>query len=177
MNKAELRPITESDLKTLLSWRNSAKVRQFMYTTHLVETDEHERWFAVISKDDRRHPLLFLLDGVPSGFVNIGPVKPGGIADWGFYTAPEAKKGTGYQMGVAALAHAFNVLGLHKLCGEALAHNEASQNFHERLGFQREGRLRDHHFDGSSYHSVFCYGLLKKDWVSRYGEISDEQEY
>jgi len=33
-----------------------------------------------------------------------------------------------------------------------------------RLGFQREGVLRQQHFDGQQYHDVVCFGLLANEW-------------
>jgi RimJ/RimL family protein N-acetyltransferase len=67
-------------------------------------------------------------------------------------------------LGVTALHHAFGVLGVHKVSGQALDFNTASIRFHERLGFRREGLLREHHFDGERYHDILCFGLLDHEW-------------
>lgn len=160
-----LRPVLEADLDRLLEWRNSEQVRNFMYSSHLIGRDEHLRWFALIEGDASRHPLIFMQENNPAGFVNIGPVKSGGIADWGFYAAPGAVKGTGRRMGLCALEYAFRSLKLHKLCGEALAHNDASRRFHLHLGFRQEGELVDQYFDGSRYHEVIRFGLISKEWA------------
>lgn len=160
-----LRPLGEADLDRLLEWRNSDKVRSFMYSSHLISPDEHLRWFEAICRDQSRHPLVFMQDGLPSGFVNIGPVKAGGIADWGFYAAPDTPKGTGLRMGHCALQYAFDKLRLHKLCGEVLSSNEASQRFHLRLGFRQEGELEDQYFDGSRYHNILRFGLVMTTWA------------
>lgn len=98
------------------------------------------------------------------GFINIHQIAAGGIADWGFYAAPDAPKGTGKQLGQAALQYAFSVVGAHKLCAQALHFNERSVRFHLNLGFQQEGTLRDQHFDGQNYHDVVCFGLLASEW-------------
>lgn len=160
----ELRAINDADLDMLLAWRNSPQVRRFMYSPHMIQNDEHRRWYETIRDDNTRHPMIFMLDSKPAGFVNIGPVHSGGIADWGFYTDPEAEKGTGHKMGTHAIKHAFNVLGLHKICGEAVAYNTASQRFHLRLGFRQEGTLADQHFDGNDYHDVIRFGLTVGVW-------------
>lgn len=169
-----LRAITDADLDMLLGWRNAPQVRRFMYSTHLIREDEHRRWYESIRDDDTRHPMIFVLDGKPAGFVNIGPEQPGGIADWGFYTAPDAVKGTGHQMGIEAISHAFNVLALHKICGEALAYNTASRNFHLRLGFQQEGALVDQYFDGHDYHHVIRFGMTVDVWRNLVNEAPNE---
>ena len=154
----------ERDLEQVLSWRNHPDIRRYMYTQHEISLEEHTSWFARVSQDPERHLLVFEVDAIPLGFINIHQIAPGGIADWGFYAAPDAPKGTGRTLGDAALLYAFKTVGLHKLCGQALVFNERSIRFHLDLGFQREGVLRHQHFDGQHYHDVLCFGLLASEW-------------
>ena len=154
----------ESDLELVLSWRNHIDVRQYMYTQHEISLTEHTNWFNKVSKDDNYNLLIFEIDSKALGFVNIHQIAQGGIADWGFYTSPNAPKGTGSKLGEQALDYAFNTLQLHKLCGQALDFNEASIRFHKRLGFKKEGVLEQHHFDGQKYYDVICFGLLASEY-------------
>lgn len=159
-----LRPMNEGDLQRVLSWRNHPEVRRYMYTQHEIPLEEHARWFFQASQDPERHLLVFEIGTTPLGFINLHQIASGGIADWGFYAAPDAPKGTGQALGQAALRYAFEALGLHKLCGQALAFNKRSIRFHLTLGFQREGVLRHQYFDGSQYQDVICFGLLANEW-------------
>lgn len=160
----QLRPMNENDLELVLSWRNHPDIRRFMYTTHEIPLAEHRRWFAEAKGKAGTYLRVYELDGKPIGFVNVSLTRFPHVADWGFYVAPHASKGTGRLLGEAALAFIFQVLGLHKLCGQALAFNEASIEFHNKLGFAEEGRLRDQYFDGEQYHEVVCFGLLANEW-------------
>lgn len=159
-----LRPLTEDDLALVLAWRNHSEVRRYMYSRHEIDADEHRRWFAQCQGQPGRHLLIFEEEGRATGFVNFSPSRFAGSADWGFYAAPDAARGTGRRLGAAAMTLAFGRLGLHKVCGEALAGNERSIRLHEALGFQREGMLRDQYFDGAAYHSIVCFGLLGREW-------------
>lgn len=161
-----VRPMTNEDLERVLAWRNHDEVRRYMYTQHEISRSEHLRWFERASQDSSRHLLVFESNTVPLGFVNLHQVTPGGPADWGFYIAPDAPRGTGALLGRSVLQHAFAQLNLHKLCGQALRFNTRSIKFHQRLGFQQEGLLREHHFDGQSYHDIVCFGLLASEWQS-----------
>jgi UDP-4-amino-4,6-dideoxy-N-acetyl-beta-L-altrosamine N-acetyltransferase len=163
-NPSGVRPMVESDLDQVLSWRNHPDVRRFMYTRHEISFEEHARWFASTSQDAYRHLLIFEIDATPRGFINIHEIATGRIANWGFYSAPDAPKGGGGALGHAAIGYAFEALGLHKLCGQALTFNDRSILLHLKLGFQREGVLRQQHFDGQQYHDVVCFGLLSSDW-------------
>lgn len=164
MKKDHLRLVTEADLPLLLQWRNHPSVQQFMYTTHEIQPEEHRRWFLNAAKNPLHHLFFYMQGEVPMGFVNLGPIKNGGITDWGFYIAPGSPKGTGLALGVCALNHAFDELLLHKVCGEALGFNKISQKFHKRLGFSLEGERKAQFFDGKNYHEVYLYGLLAERW-------------
>lgn len=161
---AGVRLMTEDDLEQVLSWRNHPDVRRYMYSQHEISQEDHAQWFSRASQVPGRHLLLFEMNRTQRGFFQIHQISSGGIADWGFYAAPDAPKGTGRALGKAALRYAFETLGLHKLCGQALAFNERSIHFHLSLGFQREGFMRQQHFDGEQYHDVVCFGLLASEW-------------
>ena len=164
MNRLGLRPMEAEDLELVLGWRNHPDVRRYMYTTHEITLDEHKRWFECSSEKPGVYLLIYEKDGEAVGFVNITLGRCKQTADWGFYVAPSAYKGIGRLLGKAALTFGFEMLGLHKLCGQALAFNERSISFHENLRFHEEGRLRDQHFDDQKYHDVVCFGLLANEW-------------
>lgn len=164
---SSLRIMTASDLDNVLAWRNHPEIRRYMYTQHEISLAEHVAWFERASQDPHKHLLMFQVDGIARGFVNLSEKAASGVADWGFYIAPEAPKGTGRQLGQTALNHAFDNLFLHKICGQTLAFNERSIKFHRDLGFQQEGVLRDQHYDGNNYSAVICFGLLNAEWPSK----------
>ena len=159
-----IRPMIYADLERVLAWRNHPDVRRYMYTQHEITLAEHRRWFDRTLLDPKKHLLIFEANYQPLGYVSLSETGSGGVADWGFYAAPDAPKGSGRQLGRAALNYAFTQLKLHKVCGQALAYNERSIQFHQSLGFQQEGILRDQHFDGERYHHVNCFGLLCIEW-------------
>lgn len=170
VSRHRLRPMQMHDLARVLAWRNHPDVRRYMYTQRLITLDEHRAWFERASQDSDRHLLIYEQDGEPLGFVNLNVIdEEAGRAEWGFYLAPDAPRGSGQGLGKRALAYAFTILGLHKLCGEVLADNHRSQRFHERLGFRREATFRHHFHDGNTYHNVIGFGLLAEEWRDSQG--------
>ncbi len=64
----------------------------------------------------------------------------------------------------AVLDYAFSVLDLHRIEADVDPRNTASVRILERLGFQREGYLRERwQVNGEVQDSLF-YGLLRPDW-------------
>jgi UDP-4-amino-4,6-dideoxy-N-acetyl-beta-L-altrosamine N-acetyltransferase len=162
--RSSVRPMKTEDLERVLRWRNDESVRRYMYTQHEITLEEHASWFERASVAPDRHLLIYEHDGVPLGFIHFQQTGAGGIADWGFYIAPEAPKGTGSELGTTALDYAFASIKLHKICGQALGFNAGSIRFHEKMGFKREGVLRQQHFDGETYHDIVCFGLMDTEW-------------
>jgi len=157
--------MTVADLEMVLRWRNHPDIRRWMYTTHEISLEEHQRWFESATLDSGKHLLIYERDGSAVGFVNLTLLKGTAVAEWGFYLAPEAPSGIGTDFGRAVIRHAFEDLGLYKLSGHALATNERSIRFHQRLGFRDEGVRRDHHLAADGVrHSVACFGLLRHEW-------------
>ena len=159
-----VRALTEDDLPMVLAWRNHPAVRRYMLTQHKINVDEHRNWYERVKGDKTRQQLIVLDNANPIGFVQFNRVCQGCIAEWGFYVRPDAPKGSGTKLGQAALAHAFNDLGLHKVCGQAIESNVASIALHKKLGFAEEGRLREQQRIANQYYTLFCFGLLAKDW-------------
>lgn len=154
----------------VLAWRNHPDVRRFMFTQHEIGLDEHRAWYAVASQDPARRLLIVEDHERPLGYVQFNAVAAGGISDWGFYACPDAPKGSGRRLGNAAIGYAFEKLGLHKICGQAIADNAASIRFHQRIGFTQEGVLRDQRRIDGRYHALVCFGLLRREWQAGHGE-------
>jgi len=59
---------------------------------------------------------------------------------------------------------AFEHLGLHRLEADADPRNEASLRVLERLGFRREGLLRERFFQEDEAQDAVVFGLLRREW-------------
>jgi len=83
-----------------------------------------------------------------------------GRAYWGQGYMQEALK--------AVLNHAFEILNLHRIEADVDPRNAASVRTLERLGFQREGYLRERWQVNGEIQDAFFYGLLRPDWESQH---------
>ena len=62
--------------------------------------------------------------------------------------------------------HAFGTLGLNRLEADIDPRNEASARLLERLGFTREGHLRERWIVKGETSDTIFYGLLRSEWQS-----------
>lgn len=67
----------------------------------------------------------------------------------------------------AMIDHAFGPLRLHRLEADIDPRNEASARSLERMGFQREGHLRERWIVGDEVSDSWLYGLLAREWAAR----------
>ncbi len=164
---AIVRRMTPADLEMVLQWRNHPDIRWHMFDPCEIVIEDHRAWFDRQNRNPQCALMIFEQDGKPSGFVQLHERRGQRAGEWGFYTAPGAAKGTGRRLGRAAIDHAFQVLDWHKVNGLTLASNERSILMHLALGFELEGRLREHHFNGEAYVDVCSFGLLRSHWTAK----------
>jgi ribosomal-protein-alanine N-acetyltransferase len=119
-------------------------------------TPSYYRFWAVASAEtDRCHGLVAYSDGhIRSKRVSIG-----------YLIDPACqRRGIATEAVSAVLDFCFGELGLHR--AQAFMHpdNAASIALVEKLGFRREGLLRDHLHTGESWRDDMVYGLLGPEW-------------
>lgn len=164
-----LRYIEEFDLRKVWEWRNHPQIRQCMFNQEVIPWENHIKWYQSLSERKDFCCLIYENnEGIPQGVVSFSKIDPKSKnAEWGFYAAPDAPKGTGTLLGKEALHYAFSCLGLHKVNSEVLDTNENSKYFHQKLGFIHEGVRKENHFDGKHFYDIHLYGILETDWISR----------
>ena len=126
-----------------------------------VDTQWHATW-AVLARPDGQLPD----DERFIGMINYHARQP-----WnrrlalGWILIPDFQ-GRGYmQEGVGAvLTHCFTTLDIHRIEAEIEPENTRSARLARRLGFQREGLLRDRLFVAGHPRTVQIYGLLRSEW-------------
>jgi RimJ/RimL family protein N-acetyltransferase len=84
-----------------------------------------------------------------------------GRAHWGLGLMTEAL--------TVLLDYAFDTLALHRLEADVDPRNAASVRMLERLGFQREGYLRERWHVAGEVQDSALYGLLDRDWREQRG--------
>ncbi|GGO98611.1 GNAT family N-acetyltransferase [Wenjunlia tyrosinilytica] len=113
-----------------------------------------EYYLAVTKQDDDR----------VIGFARIGfaGVKAGKLG----YAIAAEEWGRGYATDAARAltTYAFAELGLHRISAAIGPENAASIAIVEKLGFVREGVLRDHVFTNSSWRDSVLYSVLAHEW-------------
>lgn len=163
-----LRPIEEHDLGAVLSWRNSERVRSYMYTDHIITPEEHLAWFKRMRQTEFSATLIFEFRGTPVGLKSFSQIdRHNNRCHWGFYLGDaELPRGCGSVMGFLALEYIFEQHNFHKVCAEAFAFNEGSIKYHNRLGFSEEGRFVEHVLKNGHFEDIISFAIFRDRWLA-----------
>jgi len=76
-------------------------------------------------------------------------------------------QGLGSEAVSAAIAFAFQVMGLHRIEADVDPRNERSLRLLDRLGFRREGHLRERYFMNGERQDAVMMAVLRAEWQAR----------
>ena len=165
LKDAQLRVLSDDDLEMVLQWRNHDDIRKWMVNSDIITLSDHLAWFERNKNRTDRLFYMFEYRQRPQGYISFIAIPNSTAYEWGFYVKPDAEKGMGHLLGIAALTLAFEELGLRKIFGQVLAFNEKSLSFHKKMGFVQEGLLRKHFKDQRGEFDIYQFGLLRTEWL------------
>lgn len=167
VDRFRLREMGEDDLNKVLAWRNLDRIRANMYTDHMIDYEEHRKWFERIQKDSSSVYFIFEYDNISLGcvyFINIDEINSKSY--WGFYLGEDSgPRVSGPAMEFIALDFAFERLALRKLCCEVFSFNQRVIKMHIKFGFEIEGCFKKHIWKNEEYKDVVTLAIFKEDWL------------
>ncbi len=162
-----LRTVEREDAEFLRNGVNHPDVRVWMGNTRPKSLEQEEDFVEeVVSESDDIH-LMICRDGHPKGIISLmDEDDEGKIGEVGIWLHPDFH-GQGYGTEAAELLvnHCFRQLDYHKIHARARADNTPSVSLWEKLGFQHEGKLRDHTYADGKYRDVVYLGVKKGEWT------------
>ncbi len=88
-----------------------------------------------------------------------------GTFKYGLFMLEEFKgQGLGSEAVKIMLSYYFNELRYNKVNVYIYDYNTPSIKFHEKLGFVREGELREMSYSNGEYHNIIFYGMTKNEF-------------
>lgn len=168
-----LRPHREDDLQDFFALYADPQVMRYWSFPAWTHVDQaRERFAGALAGHDPARLLCWavadlesdrLIGGVTLFAINVDQ----GRAEIG-YAMHSSRWGRGHARNAlrALLDHAFGPLGLRRVEADIDPRNQASCRLVERLGFTREGVLRERWHVGGELQDSALYGLLAREWLS-----------
>ncbi len=156
------------DSEFLFQWINSRDLVLWNNNYNTVHKPNHDEWFdAIRKKEDVRifairqnndKKLIGTCQLFAINFINRSAelqIRIGDIAEQG--------KGFGTEATRLLVSFGFNDLNLHRIYLHVFEHNERAIKTYDKIGFKKEGVLRDAEFIDGKYLNVVAMSILKID--------------
>lgn len=171
MPRVRLRRLDEPDVAPLFTLYSDPAATRYLARAPMTERKHAEEMLAKIKAGYADGTSLQLAierhsDGAFLGVCLLfNVVERSRRAEIGYILAPEHwSKGYMAEALPALVDHAFGTLALNRLEADVDARNTASARVLARLGFRREGLLRERWIVHGEATDSAIYGLLRKDW-------------
>lgn len=170
-NRLSLRSISAEDVDNFYDIYSNPEVMRYWSTPPLPNRDAASKLISEIQEGFGRRELLkwgiaLRADDSLIGSVTLfHPDFTHRRVEIG-YALGRPYWGQGYMQETlkAVLAYAFETLNFHRIEADVDPRNAASVRTLERLGFQREGYLRERWQVSGEIQDAYFYGLLRPDW-------------
>jgi len=167
-----LRPLAVSDAGALFRLIDGDRERLGRWLPWVEETRSERdsvRFIADATEERRRRRSLVLgifVAGALDGTIGLHYVEWfDRTAELGYWiTAPEEGRGHVTRAARLVLAFAFGPAGLNRIVLRCAVGNERSRAVAERLGFSREGLLREAHRVGGVFLDQHLYAMLRREF-------------
>jgi len=171
----ELDTIRGYDVEYLRKCRNNPLVHNWCRQVGLIDTISQDSWMQRISDDIKirmytiQHEKAFEDHGTSyhtiglCGFTGITPTH--NTAEFSIYIDPDCQK-KGYATAAlkTLIRHGFEDLNFNRIWGETFDANPGIK-LYEKLGFKKEGTLRETYYKQGNYINSHIYSILKKDFI------------
>lgn len=166
-----LRPLRIEDQAVTLQWRQDLETVLAVMGYRLPVTSLGEQsWFDGALKDQSRGRVTMMIEATnktPVGLVHLtGLDWVSRVAEFAILIGDKSVRGKGVGRDATALMleYGFRTLNLNRIWLRVTQTNSAAIRVYERLGFCREGVLRQAFFADGALQDVLVMGLLAKEW-------------
>ena len=166
-----LRPVTDADADDLFALHSDAHVLRYWDSPPWSDPARAGRFIAgsrQLAEDGTGARLAIdrTADGTFLGWISLSRWNPDHRSAALGYCLGEAAWGRGYatEAARAVLEWAYAALDLNRVQAETDTRNVASARVLEKLGFVREGTLREDCVVNGDVSDSWVYGLLRREW-------------
>lgn len=166
-------PVERDDLPLLFNWINDRDLVVLSAPFRPIDGPRHESWFESMLKRDDVH--LFGIRHVESGrligscqLLGVHPIHRHAELQVRIGEADARGRGYGTQALELLVRFGFVDLHLHRISLHVFADNAVAIRTYEKVGFRREGVLRDAAYVDGRYVDVVIMGILKTEHTPKF---------
>lgn len=169
-DKIYFKPVEKKDLEKRIEWINNSEIQLTLNYNTPISYGSAEAWYNRISSDRTRKEFsIFCIHNDEyigfCGLINIDPQIRKGELHCVIGEKRYHNGGYGTESYKLLTEYAFLELGLNKVYGYQLVENSAAHRVVEKLGWKRDGCLRDDIFSHGMLRDRYVVSILRNEWI------------
>lgn len=162
-----IRPFMREDIPDKVAWVNDTENNRYLHYDLPLEIKKTETWFESRKNCTDRFDATILSDNVPVGLVGLLNIdRKNQKAEYYILVGDHSCKrcGIATRASELILEYGFTTLKLNRIYLFTETENIGAQRLFEKLGFIKEGILREDVFAKGRFADRIVYGRLKETW-------------
>jgi len=160
-----LRPMLEEDAQFIIDMRNNPKILDSLFSYKMITVKEHLKWYN--NRNDNRIDLIICKKDNDKriGTINLSSIDhKNQKAEFGVMIAENYwNKGYAFEASEIFVNYSFNEFNLNKIHLGVLKDNTAAIKLYNKLGFIKEGTLKDSIFKTGQFKDVLVMAIFRAD--------------
>ena len=165
-----IRRFQEDDIPYKVKWINDAENNQFLHYDLPLREDKTLLWFNSIKDRTDRADFTITNDGIPVGLIGLLNIDNRNRKAEYYITLGGAEfkgKGIARKASNLLIDESYYNYNLKKIYLYTEVKNKSAQRLFKRIGFIKEGLLKEDLIQEGKKVDRFIYGLLIKDFISK----------
>ena len=170
-----LGPVKREYIDAYLKWFNDPEITQYLSMFRPMTRMMEEDWIENLKKRDDTIAFAILIHDANSGEKLIGNCGLHAI-DWKNRVAEvgitigeneNQSKGYGTEAMLLLLDYGFNTVNLNRIQLRVYEFNSRAISSYNKIGFVKEGLMRQAIFINGEYHDIIFMSILKEEWIKK----------
>lgn len=163
-----VRKFERNDIPNKVKWINDPQNNKYLHYDIPLEIEKTEKWFDNNINNSNRYDAIIEVDGIPCGTIGLINVDRKNHKAEYYIAMGETslkRKGVSAQASELILKYAFFNLEINRVYLYTETENIPAQRLFEKLGFVKEGCIRQDLFSNGRFVDRFIYGICKSDYI------------
>ncbi len=168
----DLRPLERTDVDAILPWINDSEVTRTLLIHRPMNREAEIEFIDRMAKGEQDVVLgiVATASGRLLGATGLNQIDTQSRqCQFGIFIGDRAERGKGYGSEATRLitGFAFATLNLNRVWLHVTAENAAGIKAYEKVGYRREGVLRQAFYKEGRYHDLVTMAILREEWNAR----------
>lgn len=166
--KVSIRQFSREDIPKKVEWINNPQNNRFLHYDIPLSIERTEKWYDSHVGELNRYDAIIEVNGVPVGTIGLLSIDYDNKKAEYYIAMGETEykgKGIAKKASRLLLSYGFEELSLNRIYLFTEKDNVIAQRLFEKIGFVKEGIIRQDIVSNGQFVDRFLYSFLKEDWI------------